>query len=243
MAKAPTATKRSSAQRPDCTAFRRGTALLLLAGVVIGAAPAAADADNATIAAGRAIVANGVEQGRPGCAACHMQDGRGQPDVGIPRLAGLTTSYMLDQLGYFASGTRQNTAMGPYARMLTPAQRQQVAAYFASLPVPPEPQPPDSRAAQISRGRQVFLDGDDRTNLLACADCHGPTGLGVGDFSPRLAGQSGPYLAEQLAHWHAGRLRDPKGAFMRAEAGHLTPADIEAVAAYIASSQETERKP
>jgi hypothetical protein len=48
-----------------------------------------------------------------------MQDGSGQPDVGVPRLAGLTASYLLDQLNYFAAGTRQNTAMGPYARMLT----------------------------------------------------------------------------------------------------------------------------
>ncbi len=172
-----------------------------------------------------------------------MQDGSGQPDVGIPRLAGLTASYLLDQLDYFASGKRQNAAMGPYARMLTPAQRQQVAAYFASLPVPQAPEPPDFRATQVSRGRTVFLNGDDRTNLLACALCHGSTALGVGNFSPDLGGQSGAYIAEQLNDWHAGSLRDPKGAFMRSEAGHMTPADIRAVAAYLASLRNTEQKP
>jgi hypothetical protein len=46
-----------------------------------------------------------------------------------------------------------------------------------------------------------------------------------------------------LTHWHAGGLRDPKGAFMQAEAGHMTPADIKAVAAYLALLQGTERKP
>jgi cytochrome c553 len=222
---------------------RRRRLRWLVAGFVIGGAPVAAHAESAEVAAGRAIVADGVAPGRPGCAACHMQDGSGQPDVGIPRLAGLTTPYLLDQLNYFASGMRQNAAMGPYARMLTPAQGQQVAAYFASLPVPQAPEPPDFRATQVSRGRTVFLNGDDRTNLLACAQCHGPTALGVGDFSPDLGGQSGPYSAEQLTHWHAGGLRDPKGAFMRAEAGHLTSADIEAVAAYLASLQDTEQKP
>jgi cytochrome c553 len=215
-----------------------------VAGFVVALLPLhAATANDVAIAAGRAIVADGVAPGRPGCAACHMLDGSGQPDVGIPRLAGLTASYLLDQLNYFASGIRQNAAMGPYAGLLTPAQRQQVADYFASLPVPPAPEPPDSRTAQVSRGRTVFLNGDDRTNLLACAQCHGPTALGVGDFSPRLAGQAGSYIAEQLTHWRAGGLRDPKGAFMRSEAGHLTPADIKAVAAYLASSQDTETKP
>jgi cytochrome c553 len=216
----------------------------LLAGLVVALLPLhAATADDGAIAAGRAIAADGVAPGRPGCAACHMQDGSGQPDVGIPRLAGLTAPYLLDQLDYFASGKRQDAAMGPYARMLTPAQRQQVAAYFASLPVPQAPEPPDFRARQVSRGRTVFLNGDDRTNLLACALCHGPTALGVGNFSPDLGGQSGAYIAEQLNDWHAGSLRDPKGAFMRSEAGHMTPADIRAVAAYLASLRNTEQKP
>jgi cytochrome c553 len=216
----------------------------VVGGFVVALLPLhAATADDDAIAAGRAIAADGVVPGRPGCAACHMQDGNGQPDVGIPRLAGLTASYLLDQLNYFAAGMRQNAAMAPYARMLTPAQRQQVAAYFASVPVPQTQEPPDVRATQDSRGRTVFLDGDDRTNLLACAQCHGPTALGVGDFAPRLGGQSGPYIAEQLTHWHAGGLRDPKGAFMQAEVGHMTPADIKAVAAYLASLQGTERKP
>jgi hypothetical protein len=46
-----------------------------------------------------------------------------------------------------------------------------------------------------------------------------------------------------LNDWHAGSLRDPKGAFMRSEAGHMTPADIRAVAAYLASLRNTEQKP
>jgi cytochrome c553 len=92
----------------------------VVAGFVVALQPLhAATADDGAITAGRAIVVDGVAPGRPGCAACHMQDGSGQPDVGVPRLAGLTASYLLDQLNYFAAGTRQNTAMGPYARMLT----------------------------------------------------------------------------------------------------------------------------
>lgn len=58
------------------------------------------------LTAGEAIFLRGTEAGRPACAACHMPNAAGQPEVGIPRLAGLSTAYLLDQLGYFASGQR-----------------------------------------------------------------------------------------------------------------------------------------
>jgi len=192
-------------------------------------------ADDATVAAGREIVAHGVSPERPGCASCHLQDGAGQPDAGIPRIAGLTSSYVDAQLGYFASDARHDTAMTPYARMLTAAQRQDVADYFASLPMPSKPDMPPSAPAQLARGQALFLDGDYHTGMPSCSQCHGTTGLGVGDFSPRLAGQSAVYVAEKLQQWHTGELRDPKGAFMRAEAGHLDQSSIDAVAAYVAS--------
>lgn len=207
--------------------------LVLVAGLTVGISPAMAD--EASIVAGREIVAHGVSPERPGCSSCHLQDGAGQPDVGIPRVAGLTASYIAAQLAYFASGARRNTAMAPYAAMLTPIQRQQVADYLASLPVPAQPDLPPAPLAQVEHGRRVFLNGDYRTGLLSCSQCHGPTGLGVGDFSPRLAGQSAPYIAEKLRQWRSGELRDPKGAFMRAEASHLDSSDISAVAAFAAS--------
>jgi cytochrome c553 len=205
----------------------------LFAAVVLLAT--SAKADEATIAAGRAIVAHGVSPERPGCASCHLQNGAGQADVGIPRLAGLSASYIAEQLGYFALGLRHDTAMAPYAAALSSRERQAVADYFASLPVPEPPDPPPTRSTQPQRGRALFLDGDYRTGLISCSQCHGQTGLGVGDFSPRLAGQSAAYVAEKLRQWRSGEPRDPKGAFMRAEASHLSQSDIDAVAAYVAS--------
>lgn len=190
------------------------------------------------------IVTEGVSPGRPGCASCHLRNGAGQPDVGIPRLAGLTSSYLADQLSAFAAGTRKNTAMSPYAAMLTPAERVQVANYFASLPIPDQPDLATAPRAQLDRGRSLFLDGNYRTGLLSCSQCHGQTGLGVGDFSPRLAGQSAAYVAAQLADWHGGAMRDPRGAFMRAEASHLSPHDISDLSVFIASlGNEKVRQP
>jgi cytochrome c553 len=193
-----------------------------------------------TVAAGYNIAVHGVSPERASCSACHQQNGAGQPDVGIPRLAGLSSSYIAAQLEYFATGARHDSVMSPYAAMLTPVQRQAVADYFASLPVPKEPDLAHASAATVDHGRTLFLDGDYRTGLLSCSQCHGGTGLGVGDFSPRLAGQSAGYVAEKLQQWQSGELRDPKGIFMRAEASHLTQSDIAALAAFVSSLREKE---
>ena len=83
----------------------------------------AARADEATVATGAAIAAHGTVTGRAACSSCHGQDGAGQPDVGIPRLAGLSAYYIHEQLGYFASGARHNYVMSSYTAALTPAER------------------------------------------------------------------------------------------------------------------------
>ncbi len=180
------------------------------------------------------IAAQSLTPGRAACAACHMANGAGQPEVGIPRLAGLDARLIEEQLAYFAKGERVSAAMAPYAAPLTDAQRRQVAAYFASLPIPVEPDRLAAAPAELARGRSLYADGDQRTEMLACVQCHGATGLGVGQFSPRLAGQSAAYVADQLTRWRTGDERDPQGSFMRAEARTLSDSDIAAVAAYVA---------
>jgi cytochrome c553 len=194
-----------------------------------------ASRDENSIATGYNIAVRGVSPERPSCAACHLQNGAGQPDVGIPRLAGLTSSYIAEQLNYFATGARRDAVMAPYATMLSPGQRRAVADYFASLPVPERPNLQRAETATLNHGRELFLDGDYHTGLLSCSQCHGRTGLGVGDFSPRLAGQSADYVSEKLQKWRSGNLCDPQGSFMRAEASHLNQSDIAALAAFISS--------
>ena len=211
--------------------------------IMIAAMAMPATATEATIAAGRTIALQGSAPEQAGCASCHLENGAGQPEVGIPRLAGLTSSYIHGQLDYFASGKRHNVAMAKYAAMLTSAQRQEAADYFASLPAPGRTDQPVTPQAQLTHGQSLFLNGDGGA-LLPCAGCHGSAGLGVGDFSPRLAGQSRVYLTEELQAWHAGAIRDPSGAFMQAEAGHLNAADIKAVAAFAATlAKQGSKKP
>ena len=221
-----------------------GGTVLAAGSLIASVSPLApARSDKNSITAGNNIVVHGVSPERASCASCHQQNGAGQPDVGIPRLAGLTSSYIAAQLDYFATGARRDPVMSPYATMLTPVQRQEVADYFASLPIPEQPDPVPANTKTLDQGRELFLDGEYHTGLLSCSQCHGRTGLGVGDFSPRIAGQSGDYISQKLQQWRSGDLRDPKGSFMRAEASHLTPSDIGALAAFVSSlrGKETEK--
>src|SRR5260370_34462781 len=164
-----------------------------------------------------------------------MADGAGQPMQGIPRLAGLSADYLARQLAYFADGERDSVIMAPYAKRLSAAQRQAVAAYFANQAAPvPQNDAAKSATGAAAHGETLFENGLAADYLPACAKCHGADGRGIDDFSPPLAGQSPAYIAQQLRQWRTGALRGKTGAFMRAEASHLSDADIDAVAAYAA---------
>ncbi|MFT8776449.1 MAG: c-type cytochrome [Gluconacetobacter liquefaciens] len=212
---------------------RRRAGVLTLFGFVLLAAQPSHAADTPDAAAGRTIAETGVLTGHVGCSACHLMNGAGQPDVGIPRLAGFSAAYLEQQLGYFATDKRRNSWMAPYARMLTQKQMQDVAAYYAGLPEPPPPETDPASDGLRARGKEIFEKGVMANGVMPCGGCHGPAGQGMGTFAPHLAGQSAPYLLEQLRGWHQGKDRDPMGKMMATEAHAMTDADMQAVAAYL----------
>ncbi len=65
----------------------------------------------------------------------------------------------------------------------------------------------------------------------ACEGCHGPDGLGVGNFPP-LAGMDADYLATQLHDYRSGARQNP---MMNTIAESLSDAEISELAAYYAS--------
>ncbi len=67
------------------------------------------------------------------CATCHGTDGRSAAtDAGLQRLAGLDKAYLVEQLTAFREGRRPATVMQQLAKGYTPAQIEQIAAYFAA---------------------------------------------------------------------------------------------------------------
>ena len=192
----------------------------------------AASAGNAK--AGQGIAQNGLPQnGVAACATCH--GARGEGSVAFPPLAGNGTTYLLEQLNHFAANRREQAVMHPIAKALSAQQRADVAAFYAGQPREQKPlsarmepaTPQDAGAWLAQRGR--WSDG-----IPACAQCHGPEGLGVGEHFPALAGLGAAYMQQQISAWQTGKRPPGPLQLMSSVAQRLTPADITAVAAYYA---------
>ncbi|MGE4481236.1 c-type cytochrome [Acidocella sp.] len=85
---------------------------------------------------GKQIVLHGNGNGALPCAACHGENGQGKPSTGAPALAGKPASAIVSALNLMAAGQGGTPLMRSIAAALTLDERQQVAAYFSSLPKP-----------------------------------------------------------------------------------------------------------
>jgi cytochrome c553 len=95
----------------------------------------------------------------------------------VPRLAGQSSAYLMQQLDLYAAGKRQNVYMTNFAQRLSAQERADVSAYYASLrsSFPP---PANESTALLQRGRQLATVGDDKLTVQSCDNCHGPQGIG-----------------------------------------------------------------
>jgi cytochrome c553 len=84
----------------------------------------------------------------------------------------------------------------------------------------------------VERGRVLAAGTDPKTK--ACALCHGENLHGLGPV-PRLAGRSPSYIARQLYDLQTGSRKGLWSPLMTEVVAKLTPADIVALSAYIAS--------
>lgn len=66
------------------------------------------------------------------CANCHGTQGQGVKDGTVPRLAGMNSDYLSEQMQAFKSGARTATIMHQLAKGYTDEQIKLMAAYFAS---------------------------------------------------------------------------------------------------------------
>jgi cytochrome c553 len=82
----------------------------------------------------------------------------------------------------------------------------------------------------------VTAGGDGKT--IACAICHGPGLMGLGDV-PSLAGRSPGNIARQIYYFQTGDRGGSSAALMKAVVDKLTADDVIAIAAYVASLDPT----
>ncbi len=147
------------------------------------------------------------------CAACHGQQGEGNPALNAPALAGLPDWYIARQIDHYKRGIRgasqddvYGMQMAPMANMLADdAAVRNVTAYIGTF----EP----SKSSGTVEGNAAR--GAD--HYVSCGACHGARAQGNHALqAPRLAGQDDWYLKRQLENFRNG----VRGAHQEDSYGH-----------------------
>lgn len=170
------------------------------------------------------------------CTACHGKEGRAAPDGYHPRIAGKPSLYLYHQLVNFREGRRRYGPMVYLVDHLSDAYLREMAEHFAAIDLPyPAPLPASDGAAVLALGEKLVHQGDPARKLPACVACHGQALTGVAPAIPGLLGLPRDYLKGQLGAWVNGQRRAHAPDCMADIAQRLTPDDVSAVAAWLAS--------
>ena len=190
------------------------SSLLLLLGA---AAPVRAEA-----------LAPQTAEGIARCERCHGA-GADSPATFIPRLNGQQADYIVKRLKDFTQPVPQGPhaieTMSAAAPEAPEASRAAIAAYFARQ------KPMTAAPGRLARqGRQIYEQGIDAQNVVACSRCHGADARGH-DAIPGLMGQHADYLKTQLWLFHfplrASRL-------MHENTEYLTADQVDALVSFLA---------
>jgi len=115
--------------------------------------------------------------------------------------------------------------MNAMAEQLSDNDLRNVSAYFASLPPPNPPAPPDTAPQDTELGSKV-------AQAIHCTNCHGDHFEGVDNIA-RLAGQREDYVYEALRDFKSGA-RTSTGSGSMAEVVYpLGDLEMKALAHYV----------
>jgi cytochrome c553 len=185
---------------------------------------------------GRAVVVGAGEDGlRTACFSCHGTDGVGDSSGAFPRLTGQGAFYLYKQLRDYAAGARENPIMGPIAKLLTDAEMQDVAAFYAAQEAGYLVRPRDVDGQLLQRGAALSAVGSPEQGIPACVNCHGEAGTGMPPSFPYLAGQYANYTRITLEDWQQGRRHNDAQGVMADIAKKMTAEDVRGTAIYFES--------
>lgn len=177
-----------------------------------------------------------IAQRAVACAACHGKEGRATRDGYFPRIAGKPAGYLYNQLVNFRDGRRQYPLMSYMVAHMSDEYLMELARYFSEQHPPyPPPQPANASPQLLERGKTLVMRGDATKNVPACIACHGQQLTGVLPAIPSLVGLSRDYLNSQFGAWKTGARKAAEPDCMAQISKQLSPEDIGAVSAWLAS--------
>jgi cytochrome c553 len=214
--------------------------LVALACASVAAASVAAAKPAGNAAAG--------QQKSAACGGCHGPDGNTPPEmyaaIKAPKLAGQVPEYIVKSLHDFKAARRSNEVMSPQAQAVAENDMADIAAWFGSQKVRPNPAQNKDLLAQ---GEKIYMKGIGRPDVVAaCIGCHAPNGVGNRDWAkimskvpavlaPAIGGQHAGYISDQLKAYKSGKRATDPAKVMRDITGRMSEKDIAAVAEYIAT--------
>jgi cytochrome c553 len=171
-----------------------------------------------------------------GCAPCHGDHGQGTNNDYFPRLAGKPSGYLFNQLVAFRDGRRRYPPMNYLLQFMPDDYLHAIADYFAGQrPALPKQEATTASKSVLALGQSLVTNGDAKREIPACANCHGPNFTGQEPAIPGLLGLRPNYITAQLGAWRYGTRTAAAPDCMQIVAGHLTEADLTAVAAYLST--------
>lgn len=162
------------------------------------------------------------------CTMCH--GARGLSPAGMPNLAGQYPLAIYKELEDFKSGARTSAVMQPMAAGLSDRDMRDLAAYYGQLPRLPPYHP-----ASAGTPPEIVLSGAPMRNIAPCGACHGELSHKVA--APWLEGEPETYLGTELRAFAAGTRHNDIEEQMQNVARQMTPAEIQAAAAYYANRE------
>ncbi len=189
------------------------------------------------------------------CATCHSSD---PPDPRVPRLSGLKSRYIKNELKGFASGKRTDEIfyhMNKVAGLLSSEQTEDVAKYISDelvcaseLPTTEEETPQALAASNDDGGAATAADPtiplvltEDELQIergkkvfKGCRSCHSSRGSG-----PKIQGQRESYLTYVLTNFKNDR--NYRKGTMNSRARRLSDENIQDVAKYLSSLNRCEQ--
>jgi len=170
------------------------------------------------------------------CTPCHGDEGREGRDAYYPRIAGKPELYLYNQLVNFREGRRHYAPMTALLEPLSDAYLRQIAAHFArGAPPRTAPQPVQATPEILAHGERLATLGDKARDLPPCGACHGEALDGRPPAIPGLLGLPRDYVNAQLGAWRDGLRRAAAPDCMATIARRMTPHDVSAVSAWLAS--------
>ena len=169
------------------------------------------------------------------CHGCHGADGMSIDPTTFPNLAGQYAGYIYKQVKDFQLGNRQDDTMSSMAQMVTSEDDlKDIAQFFASQK---QMKGKSSDSALAKQGKELFENGNPKSGVYGCKNCHGDTGKGRDkniSLFPVIGGQTKTYLTKQLNDFKSGKRQNDPAGMMADIAKKLTDNEIQAVAEYAA---------